>query len=171
MPQAGLGWRVVLGISLAIGAAAAGPAAADYLTDGTKVPLVLEDRVKSGADKKGDRVDFTVAQDVLGPEGRVLIKKGTPALGQILNSRKAGFIGRQGRVAFSIDLTTTVDGQKVPLRAEESKSGRAHKAGTIAAAVILTPAALLVTGKNATFKPGTEVTAYVDQTLTVKPDR
>jgi hypothetical protein len=108
---------------------------------------------------------------VLGPEGRVLIKKGTPALGQIVNSRQAGFIGRQGRVAFAIGSTTSVDGQKVLLRAEEGKSGRGHKAGTIAAAVILTPAALFITGKNATFKPGTEVTAYVDKTLTVKPDR
>jgi hypothetical protein len=143
------------------------PARARELARGTTVRVRIESRLKSGAARRGDRVDFTVAEDVVDPDGRVLIRKGAAAEGTVEKSRGAGFIGRQGRLAFSIDFTTAVDGQRVALAATEARSGKDHKAGSIAAAVVFAPAALFITGKNVTIEPGTEFVAAVAETARV----
>lgn len=152
---------------LALAAGHVSPVAAAELPQGTSVRLVLQDRLKSGADKKGDSVELVVAENVFDQRGQVLIEKGAPASGTIIRSRKAGFVGREGRIAFSIDSATAVDGSVVRLAAEEARRGRDHKTSVIAAAIVFAPVALFMTGKNATIKPGTEFTAQVAETVTV----
>ena len=53
------------------------------------------------------------------------------------------------------------------LRASKSRSGKSAGGATIAATVLLAPIALFAKGGNVTLKEGTEILAYVDDTLKV----
>ena len=109
----------------------------DYnLTQDTAIKLITVDRLKSGACRKKDRVRYNVDEDVLDSNGNILIKKGTPAYGEVLNSRGAGAWGKRGALDVSVEYTTAVDGQKVKLTASKGKRG-GGKPGLITAGVLL----------------------------------
>ena len=146
----------------------------DYnLTQDTAIKLITVDRLKSGANRKNDRVRYNVDEDVLDKDGNVLIRKGTPAYGVVLNSRGAGGWGRRGALDVSVEYTTAVDGQKVNLTATKGKRGGGKK-GLVTAGVLLCPILVAIPlafsrGSNVTIEPGTSFVAYVDDMLKIKP--
>ena len=146
----------------------------DYnLTQDTAIKLITVDRLKSGACRKKDRVRYNVDEDVLDSNGNILIKKGTPAYGEVLNSRGAGAWGKRGALDVSVEYTTAVDGQKVNLTATKGKRG-GGKPGLITAGVLLCPIILAIPlgfsrGSNVTIEPGTTFVAYIDDKLKINP--
>lgn len=141
------------------------------ITQETTVKLITVDRLRSGTDKKGDRVKFIVDEDVVDDAGHVLIKKGTAAFGKVLNSRGAGSWGRRGALDVSVEYTTAVDGQKIGLTATKGKRGGGDK-GLVTAGVLLCPLLLAIPigmsrGSNVTIEPGTTFVAYADDSVFV----
>lgn len=131
------------------------------------IKLITVGKYKSGDAKKGSRVNLRVDDDVVDAEGKVLIRKGTPAYGTVTASRKSGLFGKRGLLDISIDYTTAVDGQRVPLRATKARAGKSAAGATIAAVVLLAPLALFIKGGNVTLKEGTEIVGYIDDTLRI----
>lgn len=131
------------------------------------VKLITVGKYKSGDAKKGERVNLRVDDDVLDSEGKVLIRKGTPAYGTVTASRGSGIFGKRGLLDISIDYTNAVDGQKVALRATKSRSGKSASGSVIAATVLLAPIALFAKGGNVTLKEGSEIVAYIDDSVRV----
>ncbi|NLI79247.1 MAG: hypothetical protein GX442_22730 [Candidatus Riflebacteria bacterium] len=165
-----IGWW--LGISLLFvamgpGAFGQGTAQADGLSPETSVKLVLLDRLRSGDCRKNDRVNFKIDEDVVDGAGTVLIRKGTPAFGTVLNSRRAGAWGRRGALDVSVDYTTAVDGQKVPLRANKSQRGGGSKGLMTAGALLVAWPLAFCKGSNVTIDAGTTFVAYVDANLRI----
>lgn len=143
------------------------------LTQDTAIKLITVDRLKSGACRKKDRVRYNVDEDVLDSNGNILIKKGTPAYGEVLNSRGAGSWGRRGALDVSVEYTTAVDGQKVKLTASKGKRG-GGKPGLVTAGVLLCPILVAIPlgfsrGSNVTIEPGTTFVAYIDDKLKINP--
>jgi hypothetical protein len=151
------------GLSLACARAQA-PAT---LAPGTTVKLILVDRLKSGDSKKGERVNLRVDEDIVDTAGTVLIRRGTPAVGTVTQSRHNGLFGRRGLLSISIDYTAAVDGQRVPLRAVAEKTGKSNSGGSIALFSLVTPLGFFVKGTNAGVEPGTALLATVDDTVRV----
>lgn len=149
-------------------AAAPVPAAPPgHLAPDSVVKLIVVGNYKSGDSKKGERVNLRVDDDVLDAAGTTLIRKGTPAYGTVASSRGSGLFGKRGLLDISIDYTNGIDGSKVPLRATKTRAGKSAAGATIAAAVLFAPVALFIKGGNVTLKEGTQIVAYVDDTVKI----
>ena len=93
----------------------------------TVVPVRLMQFISSETSIAGDLVRFRVARDII-VEGAVVIKRGSPATGTIVEAapyrQPTAWSGsRPGRLAFSIDSTTAVDGQTIRLGAPPVQRG------------------------------------------------
>ena len=86
------------------------------LSQGTKIPLRLETGLRSGRDKAGEPVLFTVNQNIYGPGHRLLLAKGSPARGHVTESAEAGSFGHAGELIFSCDYALAGGGVRVPLK-------------------------------------------------------
>jgi hypothetical protein len=137
------------------------------IPDGTELMVVLQDEISSGTATEGDPVNFKVKDDVK-INGKVVIARDTLAKGTIANAQKAGRMGKGGKLGIRIESTTTVDGEKIRLRASKGNEG-GDKVGTvIALSVFFGLFGLLKKGKNAKIKAGTEIKTYTDETKVVK---
>jgi hypothetical protein len=143
-------------------------AQAATITEQTPVKVKLLQKLKSGHDRKGDKIRFAIVADVKGSDQSILIPKGTPVVGTIIRSTSRRMFGQPGRLEFTIDYIKIGDQIRVPLRTTStSASGQNHTAATTAAAVLVAPIAVFVKGENASVKEGTQYTVYVDQTSQV----
>lgn len=138
------------------------------LTPDMSVKLILVDKCRSGDSKKNDRVNYRVDEDVLDQNGQILIRKGTPAYGTVLNSRRAGMLGRRGTLDISVDFTTAVDGQKVGLRAGKTKTGSGNKGLITAGALLVAWPLAFCRGSNVSIDSGTTFIAYINDNLSIK---
>ena len=134
--------------------------------DGEKVRLILSDDISSASANRGDRVNFTVAED-LKVGDVVIIAKGSTAAGTITEAKKKGMLGQGGKLLMSMDQVKAVDGQNIRLRATSGREGDEKLGKTVAIAVLAGPFALLVKGKDTVATKGTEYTAYIDETKVV----
>jgi hypothetical protein len=102
------------------------PAATVELAAGTPVPMVLLKSLESGVDEEGSDVPLLVREDVKDAQGRVLIRKGTPAQGRVTWSRREEMLGgltnRPARLKFDLVATVGADGQAIDLCADPKKT-------------------------------------------------
>ncbi|HKI46139.1 MAG TPA: hypothetical protein VKA08_12480 [Balneolales bacterium] len=133
------------------------------IPEGASVKLTLMQRLDSG-DKGlevGDKVRLQAAEDVT-VGGKVIIDRYAEAEGHVIEKKHSKWLGRKGKIDFEIDWVKAVDGTKIPLRAVARKGGKSHVAGMVAVTALVSPIGLLMRGKNAVVKRGTEFTAYVN---------
>src|SRR4026208_1741887 len=86
------------------------------VTEGTPINVVTVKEVTTKDAKPNDPVDFTVAEDLV-INGQVVVRKGTPAIGSVINAEKGGYMGKSGKLAVQVESTTTSDGKPLKLRA------------------------------------------------------
>lgn len=102
----------------------------------TPIRVRLEADLRSGRDKVGEPVIFTVDQNVYGQNHTLLLEKGALARGRITESAGHGSLGRSGRLAFTCDYGRADDGTRIPLNlAVAPGSGGDGSTGEFAAAV------------------------------------
>lgn len=132
------------------------------LAEGTALNLVTAQEISSKTAKPGDPVSFKVDEDV-SVNGHVLISKGTPAKGSVINAEKSGRMGKAGKLGIQVESTTTVDGQPLRLRAAKGKEGDDKTNSVAALSILVSSLFLLKKGEDATIKEGTKVTVYVGE--------
>jgi hypothetical protein len=84
--------------------------------------VALAADVRSSAVKRGDRVALVVGEDAL-IEGTVVVRRGSPATGEILDVQRRNVFGGGGRLVMTVLWTTAVDGQEVRLRPVPTRGG------------------------------------------------
>ena len=129
------------------------------LPEGTPINVVTAKEVTSKEAKPNDPVDFTVAEDLV-INGQVVVRKGTPAAGSVINAEKRGYMGKSGKLAVQVESTTTTDGQRLKLRAAKGREGDDKTMSTMMLSAI-SPAFLFRKGSEAKITAGTVVTVYV----------
>jgi hypothetical protein len=139
-------------------AATQDPAAEIVLTEGTPINVVTAQEITSKAAKPNDPVNFTVNEDLV-INGQVVVRKGTPATGSVINAEKGGYLGKSGKLGIQVESTQTVDGQPLKLRAAKGKEGNDKTASTFALSMIA-PFFLFKKGGDATIAAGSAVTVY-----------
>jgi hypothetical protein len=91
------------------------------VAEGTPVKLILLQELHSGREEEGAEVPLMVAENVVAPDGTVVIQKGTLAKGTVSWSRSEGtvsrFVGQPARLSITLEETLAVDETTVPLRA------------------------------------------------------
>ena len=137
------------------------------LGDGTQVTLRLLKAVSSATARVEERVDFEVAKDVMA-DGVVVIEKGAPAWGKVIQAKPKKSFGRSGKLDFTIDYVKSIDGQNLNLRStREIKGDDSYgKAGVVT--LLAGPLGFLVKGKNVEIGAGAEYTIFVDGDRTIQ---
>ncbi len=129
------------------------------LAEGTPLNVVTAEEVNSKAAQPNDPVKFTVAED-LTINGQVIVRKGTPAIGSVINAEKGGYLGKSGKLGVQVESTQTADGQPLKLRAAKGKEGN-DKTDKVMALSIISGFFLLKKGGDAKIEAGAPVTVYV----------
>lgn len=133
----------------------------------TEVRVTLNDEIKSGSNKSGEEIAYTVASDVYSADHKLLIPAGTPAFGTITKSSRRGMFGKGGKLDFTCEYVRMPDGTHISLRSNPLGShGKDNATASVATAVLLAPVAIFINGKDVTVKKGTEFKVYVDKTTT-----
>lgn len=135
-----------------------GPQDEIIVTEGTPINVAVAKEVTSKEAKPNDPVEFTVAEDLL-INGQVVVRKGTPAAGSVINAEKGGYMGKSGKLAVQVESTTTSNGQQLKLRAAKGREGDDKTMSTMVLTMI-NPAFLFRKGSDAKIAPGTVVTVY-----------
>ena len=128
------------------------------LAEGTAINVVTAQEITSKDAKPNDPVKFTVAED-LTISGQVIVRKGTPAVGSVINAEKGGYLGKSGKLGVQVESTQTVDGQQLKLRAAKGKEGN-DKTNSVMALSMISGFFLLKKGGDAKIEAATPVTVY-----------
>jgi hypothetical protein len=132
------------------------------IPDGTELTVITTEEISSKTAVEGDPLTFKVDEDVKVGD-RVVIAKGTIVKGEISNAKKSGRMGKGGQLSIRILSTTTVDDQKIKLRASKGREGDDKTGTTVALVVLFGPLGFLKKGKDAKIKEGTRIKAYTDE--------
>ena len=149
--------------AVALAAQEPGPAPTEVsLPDGTEITVVTTEEISSKTATEGDALTFKVDEDVK-VNGKTVIAKGALVKGEVSNARKSGRMGKAGSLSIRILSTSSVDDQKVKLRASKGKEGDDKTGTTVALVVLFGPLGFLKKGKDAKIKEGTRIKAYTDE--------
>ncbi|MEA3064433.1 MAG: hypothetical protein QOJ27_872 [Sphingomonadales bacterium] len=146
---------------------ATAPMAAEaMLPANSEVVVAINETVTSGTHRMGEKVFFTVAQDVK-VDGQTVIPQGTRAVGQITRRTGKGSFGKSGKMDLAfryIDL----NGMQIPVEGLHHQEGSGATAATIGAVVAAgVVGGLLVHGKSARIAQGREFTVRTKEALPV----
>lgn len=121
---------------------------------GTPIPVRLLDDLDSDTATAGQLVRFEATRNVK-VEDRVVIIAGSEVIGEVTHSQKKGSLGKEGNLFLVVRHAVAVDGTRIPLRANLSKTGEEK----VALSWMVCP---FIKGTGARIPAMTETKAYVD---------
>ncbi len=131
------------------------------LQAGTTVVMETIQELSSAQMSVGQSVSLRVKYDVI-VNGKVLIKGGAMASGQVTSVEHRGGMGKQGAFAMRPTVVQAVDGQMIVLtNGSASMTGEGKVGGAVALAAVVSPLFLLKKGKDAVIPPGYELQGTV----------
>lgn len=136
-----------------------------YIPEGIVLQVELTKELSSKTAHVGDAVPLRLVENLI-INDVVVIPAGTKVRGVVTKARKAGGLGRGGKLEFMIVSVNTINGVKVPLQYTKGEHG-AGDAGAIAVvAFVSIVGGVFMKGKNVVYNEGlrfdAEVTADVD---------
>ena len=131
------------------------------LGDGLSVHLLLAEDVPADA-AAGEAVHFKAAADVR-VNDTLVIAKGAPATGVIVDAAKKRILGLGGKMTFRLEQVVAIDGHKVSLRATPSRSRDGVSKRPVEAGG--------KKSKDVAALAGTRYTGFVDGVSTVSPEK
>lgn len=140
------------------------------LPERTEVRMRLGADLKSGANKTGEEVPFTVANDVYGPGHVLTIMQGAAAYGKITQSSRRGMFGKAGKLDFTCDYILAPDGTHILLRSDPlGEKGHSNTGAMVATALLFSVAGVFINGKDVTIHKGQEFTMYISENTPLTP--
>ncbi|HEX8623244.1 MAG TPA: hypothetical protein VF718_14845 [Allosphingosinicella sp.] len=131
---------------------------------GTEVPLRLREELTTKGKKirTGYRFQLETSEPVM-VQGVTVIPVGSPAVGEVTNSRNKGMWGKSGKLNARI-LYVMVNGRQIRLTGTFDDKGTAGGIAAVAvSAVVFLPAGFFMTGTSAKVPAGAIVKAFVDE--------
>lgn len=148
--------------------AAATPVAAEIvaqkMADGpalplnTEIPLSVSKTFTTKEAKVGDKLDFTVARDIMMGD-YVVIPRGTPAHGRIARRTGVGAWGKPGKMDFDL-VDIQLREHTIPVSGHYRVIGAGNTGATVTTAILAGVFATLVTGHTAVVAEGSEWKAH-----------
>lgn len=132
------------------------------LSEGTIVKVALSQDLNGKDLSVGQKINFTTSTDFIIGD-RVVIKEGQKVTGTVTVASGSGMLAKRGKLAFSIDYLYMPDGRIVKLTSEVTKVVKSSTGVVVASAVLLSPLALFIGGKNAKYKKGDVFESYVKE--------
>lgn len=145
-----------------------------HVAAGTPVRVELVDQVGSATQKTGDNFALRLAAPVV-VDGMVVLRAGTPGVGQVIQSDGPGIGGKPGKMVLAARYLTVGD-RRVPLSAFDlaapgRNNARAAQVIGLSGFVFapLTFVGIVVPGGNVEFHAGTVAGAKVASAITLPP--
>jgi len=106
---------------------------------GTRLPLVLRNGINTRTAKPGDAVYFETIYPI-SQNNRIVIPIGTFLRGQLLSSKRPGFVKGRGEIRMALDQMTLPNGYTLSLSATPSSADRDGSEGVNREGIIKGPA-------------------------------
>ena len=141
------------------------PAPPMILKAGTQIHLVTEVAIDSRSVRQGQRFGLVVADDVA-EGGRILIPKGSRAVGEIEAVSETGMFGKPGSLQLR-PLFIDLGGQRINLEGGTRERGKKQVGGAAVATVLTGGLGLIITGKSAKVPAGSAIDGRVRADATI----
>ena len=146
------------------------------IPEGTKIRIRLEQTISSATAEEGQPVQLAVTEEVKVNDTVVFVQNANVA-GTIVSAMPKRRMGRTGKLDFSVDKVTAIDGETIAVRYSPiKKEGGSHAVltGVITAgvAIVFWPAApfmLLMKGKDISLTKGMVFDVFTDTKHMLKP--
>lgn len=158
------GGRALLAAILLAGAplgAAAQPAPAPVLRQGTAVPMKTLAPLSSRRARQGQRLELEVSDEVR-VDGMLVIPKGARGVGEVSLVVAKGVMGKPGKLEIRV-LFVEVGGARIRLDGKARDKGASGAAPVALAAPLIGVSAAFFTGKNAVIPAGSAIDGIVYQ--------
>lgn len=136
-----------------------------YIPKGTKLQIELTKELSSKKAKVGDSVPLKLVQNLI-INDVVVIPAGSEVRGIVTKARKAGGLGRGGKLEFTVVSVNTINGVEVPLQYTKGEHGAGDGGAVAVVAFVSIVGGIFMKGKNVVYNEGlrfdAEVTANVD---------
>ena len=106
------------------------------IPNGLAIDVEAPFSVSSQEVRKGDAISFRVVNPVK-VDGVVVIEPGATATGRVIKAERGGHFGRAGRLAWTMENVTAVDGTRIPLQASGRIVGDSKAAKVITQTVVM----------------------------------
>lgn len=142
----------------------------------TEVEIEIAEPVTSKSKRQGDHFAIRLAEPIV-VDGRIVVPAGTPGLGEVVHSAKAGGAGKAGELILAARYLE-LDGQRIPLRSfrygrrqGKDKTGAVNTGNMVAAAVMPAAAVVgfLIKGGEVDIPAGTRANAKVSAATSLPP--
>ncbi|MFN9429095.1 MAG: hypothetical protein ACK6DX_03005 [Acidobacteriota bacterium] len=149
---------------------------AQVLPEGSKIRLRSDTLITSSTAQSGQRVSFTVAEDVE-VDNKVFIERGAVAVGTITRAEHKKSFGRSGKIDFNLEYVKSTNGERVPLRAITQRIGGKSKSLTtkalLAGGILIFPPAAIggffIKGSDIIINPGQQFDTFTDGDFNLRP--
>jgi hypothetical protein len=131
------------------------------------VRLLFSSDVSSKTADVGDKIRLTVADDII-VGGRVLVRKGAPAVATITEADGKHILGVPGEIKFEAE-SLSVDGVQVKLRGGAAKEAPYRTGAAFSAMFVPVAGPFLVHGHDAEIKQGAAFIASVSEDTPLPP--
>jgi hypothetical protein len=139
------------------------------LRAGTPIRFVTEAAIDSRSVRQGQRFALAVAEDLTeGP--RIIIPKGTKAVGEVEAVSGKGMFGKAGSLSLR-PLFIEIGGQRINLEGAAEEVGKEQVRGAAIATVLTGGLGLIITGKSAKLDAGSPLTGWVRNDATILPQQ
>ena len=136
-----------------------------YIPEGIVLQVELTKELSSKTAHVGDAVPLRLVENLI-INDVVVIPTGAKVRGVVTKARKAGGLGRGGKLEFMIVSVNTINGVKVPLQYTKGEHGAGDAGAVAVVAFVSIVGGIFMKGKNVVYNEGlrfdAEVTANVD---------
>ena len=134
-----------------------------YIPKGTKLTLEFVKRVSSTTVRKGAPIPIVTAEDVF-VNDVLVIPAGTRVKGFFTVARRAGNMGRSGKLELTIESVKALNGVEIPLNQKKHATGKDDVAGAIAViSFVSVVGGFFMKGRNVEIGKGTQFTIEVPE--------
>lgn len=131
----------------------------------TPVRLVTQAAIDSRSVRQGQRFALTVTEDVSVGD-RIVIPRGTPAVGEIEAVAKKSTGGNAGRLVL-VPLFIEWNGDRIYLRGRSEADGQGAVGASVATQILLSPLGVLISGRSASVPAGSSLDGEVRNNVMV----
>lgn len=136
-----------------------------YVPKGTILKIALAKELSSKKARVGDSVALKLVENLI-INDVVVVPAGAEVKGVVTKSRKAGGLGRGGKLEFSVVSVKTLNGVEIPLDYTKYQHGAGDAGAAVVFAAVSVVGGLFMKGKNVVYNEGlqfdVEVTADTD---------
>ena len=147
------------------------PAGNAYIPKGTIIDVELLEELSSKKNHVDDDVKLKTLDNII-INDVIVVPAGALVEGKVTKCTSSGLFGRAGKLEFTINSVSSINGVDIPLQYTDFKEAGSDDGAVAVAAVVTLIGGLFMKGKNVSFPAGTKMSAKVvaDTDLNVRLD-